>query len=72
MAQDNQKVIVSQSMLKFTQEYSKQLNRPFKLKEIAAITNVLVDYCMNGYSKEIGDRLDAIDKHLAQIFNENE
>jgi len=72
MAQDNQKVIVSQSMLKFTQQYSEQLNRPFKLKEMAAITNVLVDYCMNGYSKEIGDRLDAIDKHLAQIFNENE
>jgi hypothetical protein len=70
MAQDNQKVIVSQSMLKFTQEYSKQLNRPFKLKEIAAITNVLVDYCMNGYSKEIGERLDSIDKFINESFNE--
>ena len=70
MAQDNQKIIVSQSMLKFTQEYSKQLNRPFKLKEIAAITNVLVDYCMNGYSKEIGDRLDSIDKFINQSFDE--
>jgi hypothetical protein len=70
MANDNQKVIVSQSMLKFTQEYSRQINRPFKLKEMAAITNVLVDYCMNGYSKEIGDRLDAIDKFILQSFNE--
>ena len=70
MAQDNQKIIVSQSMLKFTQEYSKQLNKPFKLKEMVGITNVLVDYCMNGYSKEIGDRLDAIDKFITDSFNE--
>ena len=70
MAQEKDKIIVSQSMLKFTQEYSKQINRPFKLKEIAAITNVLVDYCMNGYSKEIGDRLESIDKFISDKFNE--
>ena len=70
MAQEKDKIIVSQSMLKFTQEYSKQINRPFKLKEIAAITNVLVDYCMNGYSKEIGERLDSIDKFINESFNE--
>jgi hypothetical protein len=70
MAQDNQKVIVSQSMLKFVQQYSEQLNRPFRLKEICAITNVLVDYCMNGYSKEIGERLDSIDKFINEAFNE--
>ena len=70
MAQEKDKIIVSQSMLKFTQEYSKQINRPFKLKEIAAITNVLVDYCMNGYSKEIGERLDSIDKFIHESFNE--
>jgi hypothetical protein len=72
MAQDNQKVIVSQSMLKFTQEYSKQINQPFKLKEMVAITNVLVDYCMNGYSKEIGDRLDSVDKFISDKFQENQ
>lgn len=70
MPQDNQKVIVSQSMLKFTQEYSKQLNLPLSLKNMVAITNVLVDYCMNGYSKEIGDRLDSIDKFLNETIQD--
>jgi hypothetical protein len=72
MAQEKDKIIVSQSMLKFTQEYSKQLNRPFTLKETCAITNVLVDYCMNGYSKEIGERLESIDKFLSDKFQENQ
>jgi hypothetical protein len=70
MGQEKDKIIVSQSMLKFTQEYSKQINQPFKLKETCAITNVLVDYCMNGYSKEIGERLDAIDKFIFDKFEE--
>jgi hypothetical protein len=72
MAQEKDKIIVSQSMLKFTQQYSEQINRPFKLKEICAITNVLVDYCINGYSKELGERLDSIDKFIFDKFQENE
>jgi hypothetical protein len=32
----------------------------------------LVDYCINGYSKEIGDRLESIDKFILDKFNENE
>jgi hypothetical protein len=72
MGQEKDKIIVSQSMLKFTQEYSKQINQPFKLKEMVAITNVLVDYCMNGYSKEIGDRLDSVDKFIFDKFQENQ
>jgi hypothetical protein len=71
MGQDTQKVIVSQSMLKFTQDYGKQINTKFTLKETVAITNVLVDYCMNGYSKEIGNRLDSIDNFIIKKF-ENE
>ena len=69
--QSTQKVIVSQSMLKFTQDYSKQLNLNLKLKDMVAITNVLVDYCTNGYSKEIGSRLEAIDEYIVKNF-ENE
>jgi hypothetical protein len=68
MAQDKEKIIVSQSMLKFTQQYSEQLKKPFTLKETCAITNVLVDYCINGYSKEIGDRLDSIDNFINGKF----
>lgn len=68
MAQDKEKIIVSQSMLKFTQQYSEQLKKTFTLKETCAITNVLVDYCINGYSKEIGDRLDSIDNFINGKF----
>ena len=70
MAQDTQKTIVTQSQLKFVQDYSKQINVNLTLKEIVGVTNVLVDYCMNGYSKEIGERLDSIDKFILSKFEE--
>jgi hypothetical protein len=35
-----------------------------ELKELVAITNVIVDYVEKGYSKELGDRLDKIQEHL--------
>lgn len=72
MAQDNQKIIVTQSQLKFVFDYTNKLGVNLKLKEIVGITNVLVDYCINGYSKEIGDRLESIDKFILDKFNENE
>jgi hypothetical protein len=53
-------------------DYSSKLGLNLTLKEIVGITNVLTDYCINGYSKEIGDRLSSIDKHLLDKFNENE
>ena len=72
MAQDTQQIIVTQSQLKFVFEYASKLGLNLTLKEIVGITNVLTDYCINGYSKEIGDRLSAIDKHLLDKFKENE
>lgn len=65
--QDTQRIIVSQSMLKFVQDYSKQINRPLKLKEMVRITNVLVDYCIYGNSKEINDTLDKVDDYLNKV-----
>lgn len=70
MAQDTQKTIVTQSQLKFVQDYSRQINVNLTLKETVGITNVLVDYCLNGYSKDIGERLDAIDKFIKSKFEE--
>jgi hypothetical protein len=70
MAQDNQKIIVTQSQLKFVFDYTNKLGVNLKLKEIVGVTNVLVDYCINGYSKEIGDRLEAIDKFILDKFEE--
>jgi hypothetical protein len=72
MAQDKEKVIVTQSQLKFVFDYTNKLGVNLKLKELVGVTNVLVDYCINGYSKEIGDRLESIDKFILDKFNENE
>lgn len=65
MAQDTQKTIVTQSQLKFVFDYTTKLGVNLTLKETVGVTNVLVDYCMNGYTKELGDRLDAIDKFIS-------
>jgi hypothetical protein len=70
MAQDKDRQIVTQSQLKLVMDYSKQIGVNLKLKEVIGVTNVLVDYCINGYSKELGDRLDSIDKFIQSKFEE--
>ena len=70
MAQDKERQIVTQSQLKLVMDYTKQIGVNLKLKEIVGVTNVMVDYCMNGYSKEIGERLEAIDKFIIDKFEE--
>lgn len=73
MAQDYQKTqdsIVRQSTLKFVGDYCRMIGTPLTLKEVVGITNVLTDYCQNGYSKELGDRLDKIDSHIKTLFEE--
>jgi hypothetical protein len=62
--------IVRQSTLKFVGEYCRIIGTPLTLKEVVGITNVLTDYCQNGYSKEIGERLDKIDNHIKTLFEE--
>ena len=73
MAQDyqkNQESIVRQSTLKFVGDYCRMIGTPLTLKEVVGVTNVLVDYCQNGYSKELGERLDKIDTHIKSLFEE--
>jgi hypothetical protein len=66
----NQESIVRQSTLKFVGEYCRMIGTPLTLKEIVGITNVLTDYCQEGYSTEIGKRLESIDKHISKKFEE--
>lgn len=68
--QKNQESIIRQSTLKFVGEYCRMIGTPLSLKEVVGITNVLTDYCQNGYSKEIGDRLDKIDQHIKSLFED--
>lgn len=68
--QKNQDSIVRQSSLKFVQDYQRTIGCPLTLKEILGITNVIVDYCQQGWSKELGEKLDKIDKHILSKFEE--
>jgi hypothetical protein len=62
--------IVRQSSLKFVQDYQRTIGCPLTIKEIMGITNVIVDYCQNGWSKELGNRVDNIDKFIREKFPE--
>jgi len=62
--------IVRQSSLKFVQDYQRTIGCPLTIKEIMGITNVIVDYCQNGWSKELGNRVDNIDKFIQEKFPE--
>lgn len=62
--------IVRQSSLKFVQDYQRTIGVPLTIKEIMGITNVIVDYCQNGWSKELGGRVDNIDKFIQSKFPE--
>jgi|Laugresbdmm110sd_1035091.scaffolds.fasta_scaffold684317_1 hypothetical protein len=72
MANQNttQDSIVRQSSLKFVQDYQRTIGTPLTLKEILGITNVIVDYCQNGYSKELGERISKIDEHIQSKYPE--
>jgi hypothetical protein len=73
MAQDYQKTqlsIIRQSQIKNVMDYCRVIGTPLTLLEVIGVTNVLVDYCENGYSKEIGERLGKIDSHIQSKFEE--
>jgi hypothetical protein len=72
MAQGNttQDSIVRQSSLKFVTEYCRTIGTPLTLKEVIGITNVITDYCQNGYSSDISKRIDSIDQHIQKKFEE--
>jgi len=62
--QSKERQIASQSSLKLVLDWSTTCNKCLTLKELVAITNVVVDYVETGYSKEIGERLEKIQEHL--------
>lgn len=66
-----QESIVRQSSLKFVQDYQRSIGCPLTIKEIMGITNVIVDYCQNGWSKELGERVDKIDNFIQSKFPED-
>lgn len=58
--------IVAQSQLKLALDFLSTKEQDFTFKELLATTNILVDYVMNGYSKEIGDKAEKVDNYLKE------
>lgn len=70
MSQSNnvQECIVRQSSLKFVQEYANGMQVSFSLKETFSLSNVVADYCQNGWSKELGEKVEILDKHIKDKY----
>jgi len=68
--QKNQASIVRQSSLKLIQDYQRTIGVPLTLTELVGFTNVIVDYCENGWSTEIKKRLEEVDKHIQKKFED--
>ena len=64
MANNKERQIATQSSLKLVLEWSTSCEKCLTLKELVGITNVIVDYVENGYTAEIGKRLDTIQEHI--------
>ena len=64
MPQNKERQIASQSSMKLVLEWSVSCGKCLTLKELVGITNVIVDYVENGYTAEIGKRLDTIQDHI--------
>lgn len=62
--QNQTRQIATQSQSKLILDWAGQNKKSLTLKELVAITNVMVDYVEFGYSKELGERLDSIQDHL--------
>lgn len=63
-AQNTQRQIATQSSLKLVLDWSLSCDKCLSLKELVAITNVIVDYVETGYTAEIGTRLETIQSYL--------
>ena len=61
--------IARQSQLKLVSEWGHQCGVCLSLKDMVAITNVMVDYVENGYTKELGERLEKIDTYINTLKN---
>jgi hypothetical protein len=64
MAQNKDRQIASQSSLKLVLDWANSCGKCLTMKELVGMSVVLVDYIENGYSKEIGVRLEAIQEHI--------
>jgi len=64
MAQNKERQIAAQSSMKLVLEWANSCGTCLTMKELVGMSVVIVDFVENGYSKEIGERLEKIQEHL--------
>jgi len=64
MAQNKDRQIASQSSMKLVLDWANSCDKCLTMKELVAMSVVIVDYVENGYTKEVGDRLEKIQDHI--------
>lgn len=69
MARTKEQQIVAQSSLKLVLEFSNTCGYCLDLKDLCGISRVIEEYVENGYSKELGDRLEKVDEYLKEKQN---
>ena len=68
MAQSKERQIAAQSQLKMVQEWAQACGYCMTLADLVKVSTVMVDYIENGYSKEMGDRLEKVDSYLQEQY----
>jgi hypothetical protein len=69
MTQDpKQLMIVRQSSLKFVAEYLRLIGTPMTMKETIGLCEAVTEYVMDGRTKEVNAKFDAIDNYIAKKF----
>ena len=63
MKRTQQQQIVSQSSLKLVLKWSDSCGYCLDLKDLCGMSRVIEEYIENGYTKELGDRLEKIDEY---------
>jgi hypothetical protein len=65
-----QESILRQSQLKFVQDYTSNLGLKLTLKDTIALTEVMADYCANGWNAELKKRIAACDEFVQSQLKE--
>lgn len=63
MARTKEQQIVAQSSLKLVLEWSNTCGYCLDLKDLCGISRVIEEYVENGYTKELGERLEKVDEY---------
>lgn len=64
MGQSKERQIASQSSLKLVLDWASSCGKCLTMKELVGVSVVIVDYVENGYTAELGKRLDTIQDHI--------